>query len=255
MVDAVLPASFSLLAGIGGGAIALSATLPANQSIDVVTTGEGSPPAPSAAAFREAGVAYAGLGATTVDVPWCGLTGDLVLLAVTVRGAGTTATPAGWSVVSSFTTSFYRTDIFSRIKQAGDTGNIVVTVSASSAQTTIGQTFAFNGGATVTVGTPYLSTTSNLEIGPISGITVGVGEVVVVVGGRSNDWTAIDSLSGDGLTWQQIGNASTASGGDAGQVADCAANGTASAVVVSSKTWTTNEVGTAKGGVMLRVVP
>jgi hypothetical protein len=254
MVDAVLPASFSLVAGLGG-ALAMSGALQANQSITVVYGESEAPPTPTAVTFRAAGTPFTGLGATTIDVPWSGNTGDLVLLAVTVRGAGTTDTPAGWSTVSSFTTSFYRTDIFSRIKQAGDTGNITVTTNATGAQTTIGQTFAFADGATVSVGTTYLATASVFEIGPIPGVIVGVGSCVVVIGGRSNDWTAIDSLAGDGLTWQQIGNASTTAGGDAGQVADCATNDTAGSVAVSSKTWTTNELGGPKGGVMVTVLP
>lgn len=51
MVDAVLPASFSLIAGIGG-ALAMSGTLPANQSI-TVNYGEASTPSePDAANLR-----------------------------------------------------------------------------------------------------------------------------------------------------------------------------------------------------------
>lgn len=254
MVDAVLPASFSLLAGLGG-ALALSGSLPTNQTITVLTGESEAPPTPTAVTFRAAGTPFTGLGATTVNVPWSGNTGDLVLLAVTVRGAGTTDTPAGWSVVSSFTTSFYRTDIFSRIKQAGDTGDVVVTTNATGSQTTIGQTFAFANGATTAVGTTYLATASAFEIGPIPGMAIDAGACVVVIGGRSNNWTGIDSLSGDGLTWQQIGNASTTAGGDAGQVADCATNDTAGTVTVAAKTWTTNELGGARGGVMIEVTP
>lgn len=252
-IEAALPVSFALVAGIGGS-LNVAGVLPADQMLIAGIAGESAPAPQLAVTFRVAGTPFTGLGATTVNVPWSGNTGDLVLLAVTVRGAGTTDTPAGWSVVSSFTTSFYRTDIFKRIKQAGDTGDIVVTTNATGSQTTIGQTFAFANGATTAVGTTYLATASAVEIGPIPGIAIDAGACVVVIGGRSNDWTGIDSLSGDGLTWQQIGNASTTAGGDAGQVADCATNDTAGTVTVAAKTWTTSELGGPRGGVMIVVM-
>ena len=207
-----------------------------------------------AVTFREAGTPYANLGATTVDVPWCGVDGDLILLAVTVRGAGTFTTPAGWSLVALVEISFCRTAVFSRVKAPGDVGNVAVTVNATSAQTTIGQMFAFAGGATVAAGTPFLSTTSNATIGPVPGVTAAKGEVVVVVGAKSNDWATIDTLSGDGLTWQQAAAVATTAGGDAGQVVDLAE--CATAVTVTDKTWTaTASTASAKVGIMLVVSP
>lgn len=204
--------------------------------------------------FREAGTPYVNLGATTVDVPWCGVDGDLILLAVTVRGVGTFTTPAGWSLVALVEISFCRTAVFSRVKAPSDVGNVVVTVDATVAQTTIGQMFAFSGASTVTAGAPFTSTTSNETIGPVPGVTAAKGEVVVAIGARSNEWATITALSGDGLTWQQAAAVSTTIGGDAGQVVDLAA--CSGAVIVTDKTWSTpGTTATAKTGIMLVVSP
>lgn len=207
-----------------------------------------------AVTFREAGTPYANLGATIVDVPWCGVEGDLILLAVTVRGVGTFTTPAGWSMVALVEVSFCRTAVFSRVKAPGDVGNVAVTVDATISETTIGQMFAFAGASTVTAGAPFTSTTSNATIGPVPGVTAANGDVVVAIGARSNDWVTISTLSGDGLAWQQAAAVTTTIGGDAGQVVDLAE--CASAVTVADKTWTaTGTTAAVKVGIMLVVSP
>src|SRR5439155_1474058 len=59
------------------------------------------------------------------------------------------------------------------------------------------------------------------NIGPITGFTptnAGNNGAVIVLGHRADDWTSVATLSGDGLTWVQIGAPSSTLGTDAGMV-------------------------------------
>ena len=74
----------------------------------------------------------------------------------------------------------------------------------------IAQVAAFRG---VDLTNPIDLTTERTEsaraatnIGPITGITpTSPKSAVVVVGGRGDDWTSVATLSGDSLTWNEIG--------------------------------------------------
>jgi len=204
--------------------------------------------------FIAAGEAYAGLGGISVDVPFCdGATGDLLIMAVTVRGSVTIETPSGWSLVVAMTIGFTSTSIFRRAQQPGDGGAVTVTTNAAGSQTTVGQMFSFRGAQTLVVGDILTDTGNVISIGPVPGIAVRTGAYVFALGSRANDWATITTLSGDGLTWVQVGNAGSESGGDAGQVVEVAKNETGATVDVSDKTWTCDEIGRNNLGVMIEV--
>lgn len=184
-----------------------------------------------------AGVAYAGLGATSIDVPLPAgsIDGDLLLLSITVRGAVTITPPAGWTLVGGGAVSFLKFNVFSKIRDAGDVDPVTFTTSAISSQTTVAQCLAFRGAAGVNAGTAHAVSGSTTVIGPVAGLSAAANSIVVVIGAATNDWTSISSLSGDGLTWSQV-DASTAAGGDAGQVIAWAP--VDSPTTVTAKSWT-----------------
>lgn len=78
--------------------------------------------------------------------------------------------------------------------------------------------------------------TAAVDIGPIPGILLGRKACLVVVGGKIDDWTSVTDLSGDGLTWNEIGEPDSTDGNDAGLVAAYAIN-PGLEVLVSAKTF------------------
>ena len=201
-----------------------------------------------------AGVAYAGLGAASIAVqlPAGAIDGDLLLISITVRGAVTIDTPAGWTLVGTDGVSFLKYSVFSKVKDAGDTGPVAITTSAISSQSTIAQCHAFRNASGVNAGVSSAVSGSTTVIGPVSGLSIAAGSVVVVVGASANDWAAITTLSGDGLTWSQVETVTTA-GGDAGQVVAWAE--APSATTVTSKSWTIDVATGVQGGQMFEVYP
>jgi hypothetical protein len=184
-----------------------------------------------------AGTPYASLGVASLNVPLPvdANDGDLLLLSITVRGAVTITPPAGWTLVGGAGVSFFKFNVFSKIKDAGDTDPVTFTTTASASQTTVAQCHAFRGAVGVNAGTAHAVSGATTVIGPVAGISAAAGSVVVAIGGASNDWASISTLSGDGLTWSQI-DASTSAGGDAGQVIAWAP--TPSPTTVTAKSWT-----------------
>ncbi len=94
-------------------------------------------------------------------------------------------------------------------------------------------------------------------IGPITGLTVAAGNAALVVGQLSDNFfdPGIDTLTGDGLTWAELVEASTTLGSDAGYVIDMAINDTGSPVAVSAKTFVVNgDNGLHSIGSMLELV-
>lgn len=111
------------------------------------------------------------------------------------------------------------------IYQTGQ-GNPTVNNNSGGAQSTvIAQIAAFSGTHATTpidvIGSVLSSTGS--DIGPIPAITPGYADgAVVVFGDRSDDWTSVATLSGDSLTWNEIGEPDSTSGADGGMVWDYA---------------------------------
>lgn len=84
------------------------------------------------------------------------------------------------------------------------------------------------------------------NIGPITGLTCPARDVVVVIGGKLDDYTSVATLSGDGLTWAEIAEVTSVAGADAGMIWDYALNVTAP-TDISAKTFSVTG-GTAVAG-------
>jgi hypothetical protein len=92
------------------------------------------------------------------------------------------------------------------------------------------------------------------NIGAISGITIGRRRAVVVIGGKRDDWTSVATLSGDSLTWFEVGEPDTTSGADAGLVWNVGENPAETDATVTSKTFTVNGGASAQSlGVMFEL--
>lgn len=97
---------------------------------------------------------------------------------------------------------------------------------------------------------------SAANIGPVTGITAAATDgAVIVIGGRCDDWTSVDLLTGDSLTWAEIGEPFTILGQDAGMVWDYAI-WSGAAPTVTNKTFTVTGGAANKGlGVMFEIKP
>lgn len=128
-----------------------------------------------------------------------------------------------------------------RFYQSDDGNPVVSWTGGGTNRTVIAQVCALRGVDQVTPFDVLGATSSNVSqvnIGPISGITTGPnGKCVIVFGHRADDWTSVATLTGDGLTWNEIGEPSTTSGNDAGEVWDYAISATGS-IIITAKTFT-----------------
>jgi hypothetical protein len=83
---------------------------------------------------------------------------------------------------------------------------------------------------------------SQQDIGPIIGFTPAANDgAIIVVGGKCDDWTSVDLLTGDGLTWVEIGEPDSILGQDEGLVWD-------HAIWVGAPPTITNKTFTVTGG-------
>jgi hypothetical protein len=170
---------------------------------------------------------------------------------------GTVSISAGWTEVYNERTSGGLLAAWYRVYQAGDvapTFTLGGHVSANSGGDTAGaQIAAWRGVDTadpIDVTGTIATNAAQQNIGPISGITVDASDTVIVMGGKTDDWSSVATLSGDSLTWAEIGEPDSTSGADAGLVWDYAING-ASQTPVTDKTFTVTGGATAAGkGVM-----
>lgn len=200
-------------------------------------------------------ISYLGVGtaaaannlSVTPTLPGSLSVGDFMVAIVTARGNGTIGTPSGWT--QRFQEQLYTTDnlhklgIFYRFYQAGDGNPTFTYTGGSSGHTVIGQIFAFRG---VDTSNPIPDLGANSgnasaqNIGPITGFTptnAGTDGCVIVIGHRADDWTSVAALTGDGLTWNEIGEPDSTSGSDAGQVYDYALY-SGSPPTITNKTFT-----------------
>jgi len=167
--------------------------------------------------------------------------GDLVLVFVTGRGNHNfTSTVLGrqWQY-SHASSGINKIALFYKFYQTGDGNPDINWTGGGTSQTVIAQACAFRGVSTTTpfgvIGASS-SNASQANIGPIGGISgVPAGDPIIVFGHRADDWTSVATLSGDGLTWYEIGEPKTSSGNDAGEVWDYAFS---AGLSVTSKTFT-----------------
>jgi len=170
--------------------------------------------------------------------------GDLLLCFASARGPGTLGTPSGWTQrwqLSHASSGVNKIALFWKVYAAGDGNPTVTYTGGGSNQTVIAQCCAFRGVKNSSPFDTQGSTSSNASqgnIGPISGITPAYNDACVLVfGHRADDWTSVDTLTGDGLTWNEIGEPDSTAGSDAGEVWDYAVISGAP-VTITSKTLT-----------------
>jgi len=121
-----------------------------------------------------------------------------------------------------------------RFYESGDGDPTVSWYGGAVNNTIIMQICAFRGVDSANPFDVQGSTSSNDDlqnIGPISGITTGAnGKCTIVFGHRADDWTSVATLTGDGLTWNEIGEPDSTLGNDAGMVWDYATHGGSQAI-------------------------
>jgi len=137
--------------------------------------------------------------------------GDLLLCYCAHRStAGTVATPSGWTQIYTAALVNRHYYLFYKIASGGDSAPACVPSGGSASEAVLAQCASFRGTHPTTVvdvadsaGTT-LASISN--IGPINPISPTANNgMVVVVGSRNSTWTSVAPLTGDGLTWAEIG--------------------------------------------------
>ena len=93
--------------------------------------------------------------------------------------------------------------------------------------------------------TETVNATAAQNIASITGFTPSWDNTLIVVyGGKKDDWTSVATLTGDGLTWTERGEPFSTSGGDAGMVWNTAPQTTKAAI--TAKTFTVTGGATEK---------
>lgn len=216
--------------------------------------------------FRGAGAGAAANNAAVTPALFESPTaGDLLLGLVTIRDNGSATTfsaSAGWSQRFQFAKasgSLACLALFYKVAAGGDGNPTFTPTGGASNDTVIGQCCSFRG---VHQSTPFDTDGSNFssdsaqDIGAITGLTPAANDAAVIVcGAKGDDWTSVATLSGDSLTWNEIGEPSSTTGTDAGLVWDYAIISGAP-VTISSKTFTvTGGVAKAVIGKMTSIQP
>lgn len=186
----------------------------------------------------------------TPPIPAGTLAGELVLGAFCSRGGGTHGFPAGWDVLynqEGRAASAYKWSLCSKSFVGGDANPAFTYTGGASTHDVIAQCVTLPGADTVAASLIYAtggrveSAASTVNIGPLTGCDSPAGGAVIVMGFQGNDWTSVATLSGDGLTWVEIGEPDSIAGSDAGFVWDYAL--TPSLTTVTAKTFTVTGAG------------
>lgn len=200
------------------------------------------PQAPNATWYASAGTSVASLGNVTpqvVPLPVDALPGDFLMMMVSVRSnVSVVDTPVGWSSLGVWTVGLGLFHLFWKIADVGESSPSV-SFTAASSHTFLAQMFSVRG---VNGADPFRyvggsSTSTTADIGPITGAgLLRENEVVVLCAWRPNNWGAVDTVSGDGLSWLKVADAATPVGGDASLTIQIAVNTTGAPVTVTNKT-------------------
>lgn len=192
-------------------------------------------------------------------LPAGGTPNDLLVCVIHTREVtdGTISMPAGWNADHNARGSGGCIAVFSRPWESGlsaPTVTLTNHTTGNSGDSAIARIFLIPGAKDVIeVGTRGNFAAAQ-NIGAISGITIAVGNSVLVIGGKLDDWTSVATLTGDGLTWAELTDTPNTLGLDNGLVVDHGVNGTASPVAVASKTFTvTGGTSVASAGIMAEV--
>lgn len=212
------------------------------------------------------GLSYVGTGAANMQLgtatpqnialPPNTSAGDLMVLTMSARSsAAVLDTPPGWTLFNTAANGFGTMSVFWKLAGIAEPA-ATVTFTATSTATFIGQIAVWRGAdlfnPIAQVGVSA-SNGSSANIGPIPGIDIKKNNAVAVIGWQANDWTAGDLLTGDGLSWVELSEASTVTGGDAGIMWDMAINSTGADVTVTPKTFITDGAGNVGFGFMFEI--
>jgi hypothetical protein len=184
---------------------------------------------------------------------------DVMVTAFFSREAtdATVAISAGWTEMYNELSAGGLLGVWTRTYQTGDAAPTFVLTNVAAGDDCIAQIAAWRGARPaqpITVSGAIATNASAGNIGPITGITTPTGGAVVVIGGKLDDWTSVATLSGESLTWAEIGEPDTNTGNDAGMVWDYAL--TPSATAVADKTFTVTGGTSQPGkGVMFGIAP
>lgn len=224
-------------------------------------------------------VSFVGAGATVINatptqipaLPTGLAVGDVLVLIASnsnsiALGSPTLAItiPSGWDIVDDRVNSdsavggrnhlliaWKRVDVVAR-----ETAPAVIHAFASG-QVGTAQVIALRGVSNVAPVVEHITSSSAAaqNIGPFTGLTIADQNAVLVVGHKANDWSSVDLLTGDGLTWSELSETTTTTGDDMGIVLDFAINSTGSPVAVTAKTFTvTGGQGGSGLGMMIEFV-
>lgn len=187
--------------------------------------------------------------------------GDVMIAVSVTRSAMNVSWSAGWNEFHDEGSGAGSTSAAWRVYQAGDAAPTVTPGSSVAGSDMIAQVAAWRGVASSpdpidVFGTPFVAGAAQQNIGAITGLTPAAARaVIVVLGGKADDWTSVATLSGDGLTWAEIAETVATVGNDVGLVWDYAIE-TAGPTTVTSKTFAVTGGTTARStGVMFSMVP
>lgn len=188
-----------------------------------------------------------------------GLTdGDVMIAAFFSRESvdGTVSLPAAWTPILNDRSSGGLLAAWWRVWQSGDaapTFTLGGHATGTSGDSAVAQIARFSGcNTSAPIGTiGSISTNASAQnIGTIAGITADGG--VIVLAGKKDDWTSVATLSGESLSWSEIGEPDGTQGADCGMVWDFAA--IASSTAIAAKTFTVTGGAAAVGkGIMFEL--
>lgn len=170
--------------------------------------------------------------------------GDLLFLVASARGNGTLAAPAGWTTLGGWahpSSGINQISIYWRIVNGTETTPTVTYTGGSAGHSVVSHVSCLRGvdpvDPWVQIGT-LSSWSSQSDLGPITGLTILDGNMVLVVGHKADDWSSVGTLSGNSLTWGEAAEPDTSVGDDAGHVVGYATNDTGGSVAITDKTFT-----------------
>jgi hypothetical protein len=189
------------------------------------------------------------------------VTGDLQIIIAYTRVSGIThfiATDTGWDEQLDDSGSGGSWFIATKSYTTGDSIPQMNWTGVVAGNTHFAQMFVYRGVDVVdpidVLGT-LSHNASQQDIGPITGITpTAAGTFIIVAGGKADDWTSVADLTGDSLTWAELGETASTLGSDGGLVVDEGTGWTSGAI--SNKTFTvTGGAANVGSGIMFSLNP
>jgi len=260
----------SIQTAIGGSASSLTGKKDAGRDVVVLNNDDdrfsnynAASPLMSVPTFVTAGTSSTANGsAPTPGLPAGMAVGDCMICVFYSREAtdATVSLPSpAWKEVYNNRDSSGLLAVWRRIYQTGDSAPTFTVSGLAAGDDCIAQLAAWrkvNTARPITVKGTISSNTSAQDIGAISGITLPANAMLIVIGGKADDWTSVATLSQSGVTFTEIAEPDTTTGNDAGLVWDYGTVDAGTALAITSKTFAVTGGGSAVGkGVMFALNP